>query len=109
MKAWKVYDESYIFCTIIFAETRNKAKAEALHTDCCEGMEYKDIRPRRFPEADCMYKGKREMDWECEDDRIFLVKHGITCEYVDDNCKNCCAKNYCYVYAEWQNEFKEEQ
>jgi hypothetical protein len=101
MKAWIVNDADNYYATVVFAETRNKAKVEALVTDCCEDMEYKDIRPRRFKEADEMYKGRREMDWYDPEDKRFMVKHGWWCEEPDqDECRRCDDRDVCEHWEE---------
>lgn len=101
MKAWIVTDEYEEYSTVVFAETRNKARLEAQATDCCEYMQYIDIRPRRFKEADTMYCGKREMDWCDPDDRRFLVEHGWSCvEPEYDECPECPAADICEKYLE---------
>lgn len=96
MKAWKVSDLWEGGSAIVFAETRNKARLEAMRLDLCEGMLYIEINPIRVPWADEMYHGSREMDWYDADDRIALVQHGWSClepEYAD--CENCPAKKWC--------------
>ena len=110
MKAWEVHDIYEERSTIVFAETRNKARLEALHTDICEGMRYIEIQPIRAKWADEMYRGSREMDWCDKDDRIFLVKNGWSCavpEYAD--CKSCPAKKWCGKYEEQENPYEEVQ
>ena len=103
MKAWIVHDYDNYYATVVFADTRNKAKVEALATDCCEDMEYKDIRPRRFKEADCRYNGKRELDWSDDSDRLFLIQNGWRCEDPDqDQCERCVCKAECEQYKEMQ-------
>jgi len=103
MKAWIVNDADNYYATVVFAETRNKAKVEALVTDCCEDMEYKDIRPRRFKEADCRYRGKRELDWDDDSDRLFLIQHGWGCEDPDEClCISCVGRTECEKYKEMQ-------
>lgn len=108
MKAWKVTDLCEEYSTIVFAESRNKARLEAMCTDVCYGMEYIEINPIRVPWADEMYHGSREMDWYDADDRIALVKHGWSClepEYSD--CKSCPAKKWC-EYGEQENPYESE-
>ena len=103
MKAWIVHDYDNYFATVVFAETRNKAKVEALATDCCEGMEYKDVRPRRFKEADCRYQGKTEIDWDDDSNRLFLFRHGWRCEDPDEYiCSSCVLRAACEQYKEMQ-------
>ena len=63
MKAW-VVRKKYEFCaTIVFAETRGKAKYIALGTEPLEDAEFCSIEARRVPEMDKYYKeGKTYMD-----------------------------------------------
>ena len=108
MKAWVVSDLYDEYGTVVFAETRGKARSEALHTDTCEEMRYIEIQPRRAKWADKMYRGLREMDWCDKDDRIFLVKNGWSCvepEYED--CQSCPAKKWCVKYGEQANPYEE--
>lgn len=100
MKAWKVESrDGYSYSTVVFAETREKARVEALATDCCEDMEYKDVQPRRFKEADVLYRGYREVDWYNPSDRRFLCLNGWHCEEPDvDECEACEAKDVCDGY-----------
>lgn len=108
MKAWIVREKDEFFYTVVFAESRGKAKAAALSTDCCEGAEFTNIEVKRFPEADSQYNGRREMDWSNPKDRLFLVKEaGFLCEYVSsDECAVCSAKEYC---DEYQDHLKEQE
>ena len=105
MKAWIVSDEYDEYSTVVFAETRNQAKVEAMATDCCGEMDYIRIQPRRFKEADKMYRGTREMDWYDPTDRRFLCEHGWSCvevEYDDyDDCLNCSASDVCDKYNDY--------
>lgn len=96
MKAWIVDDKDGDSSTVVFAETRGKARAVARWTDGCEDMEFIEIRPRRFPDADKMYRGKREMDWYDPSDRRFLCEHGWYCfDYDYDECRECPAADVC--------------
>ena len=36
MKAYNVRDKNSFYSTVVFAESSNKAKAIAMHTDACE-------------------------------------------------------------------------
>lgn len=100
MKAWIVEDEDCEFATVVFAETRGKARVEALYTDCCQYMEFLQIRPRRLPYADNLYKdGMRELEWENPEHRRVMLLHGWHClddEYVD--CEDCETKDVCEQY-----------
>ena len=104
MKAWKVGIKDDFYSEIVFAETRGKAKVEALTTDCCNGADFMDIEVRRVPEADQYYKdGKWHLDWMDDEDRLILVKEfGYSCEYIDlDWCRECAAKEYCDEYQDY--------
>lgn len=102
-KAYHVTTVNSWYSTIVFAENRNKAKALALRTDCCEDEEYINIRVTRFPEADRLYKGHYEVDWYDAETRIALVKDfGWSCYDADySECNACPARNYCDAYKEY--------
>ena len=96
MKAWIVRDANYEYSTVVFANTRNEAKKVAMYTDVCEDMEYIQIKPHRFKEADYMYRGLPEMDWYDAVDRTFLVNRGWSCiEPEPDECHDCPAQRNC--------------
>ena len=96
MKAYNVRDKNSFYSTVVFAESSNKAKAIAMHTDACEDVPYTDIRTKRMPMLDKYYRGKKEMDWYDDDDRIAMVKDGkFHCFDGIEECKNCPAKEYC--------------
>ena len=103
MKAWFVREKGEYCATIVFAETRGKAKSMALTTDCCGDANFCDIEVRRVPQADKYYKdGKTEMDWFDPNDRIALVRDcDFSCEYAEiGKSESCAAKDYCNVYKE---------
>lgn len=105
MKAWLARDK-YEFCaTVVFAETRGKAKVIAMHTESCEDTDFIDIEVRRKPQMDKYYtEGKKEMDWFNSKDRIALVKDcGFYCDeeyWEEEDCEVCSAKEYCDIYRE---------
>ena len=107
MKAWLVSAKDEIGAEIVFAETRGKAKVEALCTDCCSEARFVDIEVHREPIADKYYKeGKWHLDWDNPQDRLALVKDcGFSCypDYFDlEECeKHCSAKEYCYRYRDY--------
>ena len=112
MKAWFVREKDGDCATVVFAETRGKARALAMLTDACEDAQFTDIKVRREPNMDKYYKeGKTEMDWENPKDRIALVKEcGFRCEYVEPFwCDTCSAKQYCGTYEEYEYELEEEE
>lgn len=109
MKAWLVKEKDEYCATVIFAETRGKAKALAMATDVCEDANFCDIEVRRMPQADKYYKeGKKELDWFIPKDRIALVKDcGFSCapDYFDpEDCEHCPAKKYCDRYQDYITE-----
>ncbi|MDE7406459.1 MAG: hypothetical protein K2M89_06275 [Clostridiales bacterium] len=105
MKAWLVRRKDEGTATVVFAETRGKAKQVAMwYSDGFEDVGFCDIEATRLPEIDKYYKkGKIEMDWDNPQDRIVLVdKCGFRCEYVDlDLCDKCSAREYCGAYEEF--------
>ena len=105
MKAWLVRQKDKFEAEIVFAETRGKARALALITDCCNETSFIDVDVRRQPNADKYYKeGKWHLDWDNPKDRIALVKDcGFVChyEYFEwEDCESCSAKEYCDRYSE---------
>lgn len=109
MKAWIVHNPEEGYSTIVFAETRGKAKSIVLHSDNFEDMEFTELAPIRCPSADKCYKeGKVEMDWCDDEDRLFLVKeldwhcHPDCLEW--EYCEECVAKEYCSYYQDMKTE-----
>lgn len=105
MKAWLVRERDGEGATIVFAETRGKARALAMHTEACEDAEFVDVEVIRRPQMDKYYtEGKMEMDWLNSKDRIALVKDcGFVCDYdywEHEDCEACPAKEYCDRYAD---------
>ena len=102
MKAYAIKVDSSDLTAIVFAETRNKAKSIAQHTETFGDMDYIDIRATRSPTLDKYYKGKSEMDWYNMEDRVAMVKEaGFTCSYeyeIYDDCDDCPAKQWCDRY-----------
>ena len=100
MKAWLVGEKGEPCATVVFAETRGKARALALYTECCEGADFCDIEANRQPQMDKYYTpGKTEMDWDIAKDRIALVKDcGFICDpdyWEWEDCETCPAKLFC--------------
>lgn len=107
MKAYIVRDEkcSEDYCTVVFAETRGKARRAAMSTDACEDGEFIDIRATRVPELDSYYRGEYEMNWYDDNDRIGMVRYaGMQCSYeMSDSecaCEDCPAKEFCSRYED---------
>ena len=111
MKSWYVehrWEPDY-GSEIIFAETGGQAKAYALSLDTFEDSSYTDLRVTRAICFDEYYtEGKKRMDFDNDDDRIALCKHGLHCytEYVDydNDCPNCPAKDFCSLYEGYLEE-----
>lgn len=73
MKAWLARKKDEFCATIVFAETRGKAKALALHTETCEDADFIHIEVHRVKEADKYYKpGTAELYWfDAEDSQYY--------------------------------------
>lgn len=108
MKAYHVSCVDRDYATIVFAESRNEAKKLALRTDCCEDVQYIDIRVRRYPRADQLYDGKSwEIDWYNMDTRKFLVKElNWSCYDASWECDTCPCKQDC---SWWEEEVPAEE
>lgn len=111
MKAWLVREKDEWSATVVFAETRGKARALAMCTDACEDADFCDIEVRRKPQLDKYYsEGKLEMDWYDDKDRIALVKECyFSCEYVEiGQCEDCPAKEWCGEYEQYMSDLEDE-
>ena len=107
MKAYLVRDEKRDedYCAVVFGETRGKAIQAALRTDACEDGEWTDIRAIRVPELDSYYRGREEMDWFDDNDRIGMVRYaGMRCSdemsIGECGCEDCPAKEFCSRYED---------
>ncbi len=103
MKAWLVKDKDECAATVVFAETRGKARAMAICTEACEDVDFCDIEARRRPQLDKYYRdGKKEMEWYNAKDRLALVKEcGFQCVDMEiDECEVCSAKEHCGLYQQ---------
>ena len=105
MKAWIVREKDEFCALVVFAETRGKAKALAVHSELCEYADFTDIEAHREPKADKYYKeGKWCLDWLNPKDRIALVKDcGFMCDidsFKLERCEECSAKQYCDRYKD---------
>ena len=74
MKAWIVRAKNEFCATVVFAETRGKAKSAALYTYCCKDANFCDIQVSRVPQMDKYYISAKEF---CDEYHF---------------CKNCGAK-----------------
>ena len=101
MKAYYAREKDGDYATIVFAESATQAKTIAQTCDCCEDASYIDIRVRRMPEADELYKGLSEIDWYDEGTRVALVRDfGWSCFDPSWECDTCPAKPYCHWHEE---------
>ena len=105
MKAWLAREKDEFCATVVFAETRGKAKSLALATDACEDAHFCDIKVSRIPQADKHYReGKTELDWNDPADRLVLVRDcGFMCDFDAFNrndCASCSARAYCDRYTD---------
>ena len=108
-KAWLVREKGEFCATVVFAETRGKARERAMHTDACEDVDFINIEVRRLKDADKYYKaGKFELNWYNFEDRIAMVKDcGFTCipdAHSAENCEVCPAKDLCDDYIGMEDE-----
>lgn len=108
LKAYIITLKSYGYDHVVFAENRAKAKAKAVGTFddvCYEGFfdVIKDMKVERCKEADKEYRGHAIMDWDDQEDRLFLVKEfSFACLSEDDlECDRCIALEYCPRKEEW--------
>ena len=107
MKAWLVSRNDEWCSTVVFAETRGKAKSYVLGTENFEDVDYCELEVCRVKKMDKYYvEGKNEMDWFNSKDRIALVSEcGFQCEYVEPYmCQDCPAKDICEDYQEYLTE-----
>lgn len=111
LKAYIVADRRYWDgSTVVFAETAGKAKALARFTDACEDIDFVDVSARRAPALDKAYRGVWEMDWWNDQDRIAMVRDAnFQCDLSelsaeDLYCSVCPAKEWCQLYADLEEE-----
>lgn len=112
MKAWLVREKDEFHATVVFAETRGKARSLATHTEACEDASFLDIEVSRCKAADKYYReGKSEMDWYNADDRIAMVKEcGFQCipdAFEPEGCPECPASQWCDLYQDHLRESEE--
>lgn len=108
-KAYCARSKKYGDCcsTVVFAESRGKAKSIAMSTEACEDVDFLNLEVYRLPHMDKYYKpGKAEMDWYDPEDRIALVKDAsFHCEYIElSECEQCPAREYCDKWEAYMEE-----
>lgn len=85
MKAWQVNESSYEFCTIVFAETANKAK---LRGSNALDVPYIDVRVKRANWADNLAQKGGEIDWDNKEVAQILRDQGWW--YIEEKrCIEC--------------------
>ena len=107
IKAYNVSDKNgdgYNY--IIYAETRGKAAAIALHgtEGAFDNYLFTDLRVLREPTLDAHYYGKTVLDWMDMGDRELMVRYAnFCCDYEydpsDEECAECGGKHWCRRYA----------
>ena len=106
-KAWSFYEEEESIIEVVFADTRGKARMYLKELDTFDNYRYIEISPRREKALDYLnHEDRYVMDWNKEEDKIALVKNiGVYCLDADkDECKECCAKEWCSKYEEYEEE-----
>ena len=106
-KAWSFYECEESIIEIVFADTRGKARMYLKELDTFDNYRYIEISPRREKALDYLnHEDGYVMDWNKEEDKIALVKNiGVYCLDADkDECKECCAKEWCSKYEEYEEE-----
>ena len=94
---------------VVFAKTRGKALAYAAWTDDFCDYGFIGLKAHRVKELDRFYRGKPEMNWHDQEDRISMVRYaGFQCSYEIDNeslkCEDCPAKEWCGRYESIHDE-----
>lgn len=101
MKAYRVYDVNGDVATIVFAENAGKAKSIASLSEYFFDSSWTDLRVKREPDADRLYKGKPEIDWDDQEQRKILVRDmGWRCLEPSWECDICEAKEFCSWHQE---------
>lgn len=96
--------ESEYGTLVAFARTPGKAIGIALASGQFDGWRWTDLRIHRCKELDDSYRGKDQMDWYNDQDRIDMVsKAGFFCTEVRiSECEKCAAKDFCDWYQDWK-------
>lgn len=105
MKAYSATDRNgdSPFSIVVFAETAGQAKAYAANSDMFDEYTFTEIRVNRCKALDSFYKGKPEMDWMNDDDRVAMVRYAnYECSYEvwHPECEHgeCPAQQWCGRY-----------
>ena len=97
------------YSIVVFAETAGKAKAYAASNEAFDEYDFTEIRVNRIKELDGFYKGKREMDWMDDDDRVAMVRYAnyeCSCEVWHPECEHgeCPAQQWCGRYERMRDD-----
>ncbi len=110
MKAYSCTDRTECVCsTVVFAETPGKARMIAQRTNACEDVEFTNIWVKRVPALDDAYRGRTEMDWMNDEDRIRMVRDAdFECasdvDVSEEKCRACPAFQWCGRAEYWRDE-----
>lgn len=102
-KAWICRDEEWCRSEVVFADTRGKAKSYFKAMETFDYFEFCELRPRRLKKLDYLnHPDGYVMDWLKDEDRLPMVRDAdFYCNEIDrDDCKECCAKEWCSKYME---------
>lgn len=111
-KAWSFYEEEESIIEVVFADTRGKARMYLKELDTFDNYRYIEISPRREKALDYLnHPDGYVMSFLREEDKIALVKNiGVHCFDPDKNeCKECCAMEWCSKYEEFEEEDEEDE
>ena len=106
-KAWGCYEEESCIFEVVFADKRGKAKSYFKAMDTFDNYRFCELRPRRLKKLDYLnHPDGYVMKWYKDEDRLPMVRDAdFYCVEVDrDDCKECCAKEYCSDYEEYEEE-----
>lgn len=102
-KAYSASDRNGDNSIVVFAETAGQAKAYAAHSEMFDEYDFTEIRVNRCKALDRFYRGKPEMDWMNDNDRVAMVRYAnyeCSCEVWHPECERgeCPAQQWCGRY-----------
>lgn len=89
MKAWKISEDGWEFCNIVFAETASKARSLACGYDPFEDSEFINLTAGRMKVLDCFYKGRDFINWDDKDALVILHSEGWFIGDQTSACDSC--------------------
>lgn len=97
VKAYICTDKrSCMYYTVVFAETRGKAKSVAQTTECLHNTPFIYVVAKRIPQLDDAYRFYPVMNWKSGHDRVRLVRDaGFVCDAAREECNKCSAFEWC--------------